>query len=521
MVKRVLTILIISLVFLSSLYGQRIGPAYYEDRQKIVKYIPPIGTMFLYGGKLFCQYYDEPTISPDLETRVYPYVYYGYESLGLYVQFMTRYMDHDFYEIKGNSKNNDEENFGYDNRLIPNIIPKGRLYLLNYFILQRNLSYYFGDFLKTIRIGKLWINYSPYTIYRTFGPEGIAWEGSILPVQYEMFYSYNKIAGTNAKTGFSQTNTRQMMGAKFLYDNPRLFLAELIGSHYYAEGLRTEKIDSIRIGKTGIFDIIYLEFLNVERYHIEGDTPYGFSKTLFTSDIPPAYTPFTKYFFGRYSHILTDVNLKIVYLTFIYRETTSDFFPYDELTWMRYEPLQSETYDWIYETERAVKVNEQSYQLNLSYNIAGFKFKNTFDWSQYLDNDSIKPWMQSPELLFQLEVQYLINWVNVTHKLIQNTLTSDRLQNYYTELWIPITGSLSVIPHWEYYRKKRSNNVMTDKLVQFLQILFQKGTMKFMYEMKYSDINMNEPNWLTAHPYYKDQTWGIDNFIRFRFEYDF
>jgi len=515
--------IILSLLVLTNslLKAQRSGPAYYEDRQIIIRYVPPIGTMFLYGGKFFSQYYDEPTNHPIMEFRLYPYLYYGYESFGIYVQFMTRYLENDFYEIAGNSDNNDEENFGYDNSLIPNIISKGRIYLLNYFILQRNLQYYFGDILQTVRIGKLWIDYSPYTIYRTFGPEGIEWSGKIFPVNYDMFYSYNRVADTNYSTMSYQTNGRSMLGGKFNYENSDYISGEFIGLYYYADKFRNEKMDSIRIYKNGILDILNLEFLNVERYHIERDSgKVGFWKN-FLSRYPDNSE--AKYFYGRYTQYLMSMNLKNVFLTFIYRETTPDFMPYNAVTWMRYKPLESAIYDWIYETERAIKVNETGYQLNLNYNIAGVKFENVFEWTKYMDSSYIGPWLEAnpPGFKFKFNVQYLIGWVTVSHKLTEKITSLERLQNFYTELYIPISGSLYIDPQMEYFKKKRSDGTVTDKIVQFLQIGYKVGNLDFKYEMKYSPINMDEPTWMTRNPYYIDQTWGIDNFIRFRVEYDF
>ncbi len=517
--RRLILIIFILLALLDLSFAQEGAQPYFEEQEEIVKLEPPIGTMFLYGGKFVFQYFDEPTRSAEGEVRAYPYIYYGYESLGIYVQPMVRYYKQELYEIQS-----EEENIGYDDTLIPNIQSKGRIYLFNYFILQRNLQYFFGDFLQTARIGKLWIDYSPYTMYRTFGPEGISLGGKILPVKYEMFYSYNTTAGSNMKTSVYETNSRNMIGSRFLFDQPGYFLLELIGVYYNAASLRNEKAASIKIGKSGIFDIIYIELLNAERYHTEGDAGHGFWGILFHKDAIEENKPWTKYFYGRFSRILTSLNLKLAYLTLSYTETTANFLPYDDFTWMRYEPLQA-TGDWIYEEERAISVNEKSYNLQLAYTLAGIKLQNSFEWGTYLDPDIKKPWMiaSPPGLLIELSAEYLVGWVTITHRLYQKTAGPEKFQNFINELWIPITetDSLAVIPRIEYFRKYRSDSTVTDKIVEFLRIEYIMGNKELILEMNYSDIDQDEPDWLIDDVYYSDQSWGIDNFVRLRFEYNF
>jgi hypothetical protein len=520
MKKNIYYFLIFLFILNFSLYAQEGGQPYFEDKHKIVKYIPPIGTMFLYGSKVILQGFDDTNTSSDIEFILYPYIYYSYESFGIYVQPMVRYLRNDFHEIKGNQSYNDEENFGYDNRLIPNLVPKGRVYLLNYFILQRNLQYYFGDFLQTIRIGKLWIDYSPYTIYRTFGPEGIAFYGDIFLVKYEAFYSYNRVSGTNIVSKLWTTNSRHLIGAKFNYDNSDYFSLELIGTYYYTEQLRNEKVWSVRFGKSGIFDILNLEIMDCERYHTEGPSGYSFLKTIFEKDASEDYS---KSFYGRFSRISTGFNFKRLNLKFSYRETTKDFLPYNDITWQRYEPLQSSAYDWIYEEERAIKVNEKAYNIQFHYNLAGVKFVNYFDFSEFLDKKDVKQWMLAnrPGFLMKLRVQYLIEWLTITHNLWQKNTESEVLQNFGNEIWIPLGNNIGMLPRVEYFLKRRSNNNITSYIVWFFRISYESGNKKILLEMKQASSDLNEPGWLDVNPYYYDQSWGIDNYVRIRFEYNF
>ena len=248
----VIRAVLILLILLTEISAQEKSSIYYEERQQMYQEIPPIGTMFLYNSRIIAEYYDErkEEISGDIGMRLYLNLYYGYESLGIFIQFMSEYENHQFNEI-----NNEREYFGYDSKSLSWLQTKGKVYLNNWYILQRNLSYYFGQFLQTVRIGKLWLNYSPYTIYRTFGPEGISFEGNIFPVKYHIFYSYNKVVNNNGDV----TNSRNLAGVKFYFNETDYFIGELIGVYYNITEFRSDKIGSIRLGKEGIMDVLYLE----------------------------------------------------------------------------------------------------------------------------------------------------------------------------------------------------------------------------------------------------------------------
>ncbi len=509
--KRVISYILLFLLISTSLYAQQKSGAYYEDRQKDYKYIPPIGTMFIYGGRIIGEYYDENNVSADMGSRVILNMYAGYESLGIYLEVMAEYQTNTFSTI-----NNFRENFGYDAQLLSNFETKGKIYLRNFYILQRNLSYYFGPYLQTIRIGKLWIDYSPYTIYRTWGPEGISLEGNIVSsvAKYNIFYSYNRVVFTkyDSLTSYSvYTNKRNLVGGKITYNNSKYINGELIGVYYNAIDYKKEDIESIKLGRD-ITETIYGELLDVEKHHTE--------------------IMKNEKYYGYVRKFLLSFNFLYFTLDLSYRLTSPDFMPYDRITWSRYEPETDPIYDWIYEEERPIRNNEKAYNLSLKYNIGGLNFITECDWASWLDKNRIDDWLtaNSPGFIFKTSVNYLVGWITITHKFwqkiykgggITQTINPEKLQIYTTELYVPLTASLNLVPRVEYFRKLRSNNIITDKIIEFLQINYSTASIKFVGEIKISDSDMNEPAWLKTTPYYREQSWGIDNYIRLRMEYRF
>ena len=508
---RVLLLFIFTVV-LSAQERNNVYNVYYEERQKMYKEIPPIGTMIQPYVKVFLEYYDEPTLSADLWSRGYFGFYAGYESLGIFIQGMTEYQNHDFIELSYT-----RENLGYDNKLIPWIQSKGKFYLNNYYILQRNLSYYFDKFLQTVRIGKLWIDYSPYTIYRTFGPEGVSFEGSIFPVNYHIFYSYNKVRVDDTSTVFGITNIyekpRHLAGAKFNFYNSSLFSAELIGVYYSVPDIKNDKVISFKISKGRIAGILYIEFLDIEKRHEE--------KLL------------SRIYTGYYRQVYLGINFGFSQLNFSYRETSPYFMAYNPVTWTRFSPYADTAYDWIYEEERGIKVNERAYRMEIRTTIGGIRLRNIFDWGFWLDRSIQEDWMviSPPLLLTRVEITYLVGWITVTHKLwmeiekeagsTEIPSTPEKSQIFTTEFYLPLTQKISIIPRVELKREVLSDNVINDKLTQFMQINYSTGRLKFKAEFKFSDIDTEEPDWLVSNPYYREQAWGIDNYIRVRMEYEY
>ncbi len=506
-------ILIISFLFflVTGLFAQEKSSLFYEDRQKDFQYVPPIGTMIIYGGKLISEYYDEPELSADWGNRLYLHLYAGYESLGIFIEGLAEYQNNKFSEV-----NNWRENFGYDSQQYSLIQEKGKVYLNNWYILQRNLSYYFGPYLQTIRIGKLWVDFSPYTIYRTWGLEGVSFKGNIVSdvASYNIIYSFNKDVFANYKTFNTytlETNNRHLIAGKFIYNNSKYLYGEAIGMYYNATDYKKEDVVSFKLGRY-ITDLLYVEGLDVEKHHNEIKR--------------------SEKFYGYFRKLLFDFNLVYINLKFYYRETSADFMTYNSLTWDRYEPVSDSIYDWIYEEERAIRNNEKAYNLELKYNLGGITIRNLFDWAQWLDKNRQDIWLitNPPGFRFQTDISYLIGWITVAHKFWQKEYydsgsyylySPERLQIFTTELYIPLNNSINLVPRLEYFRKIRTSNVITDKVIQFLQINYSTAMIKFLAEVKISSNDVDEPAWLKAVSYYREQSWGIDNYVRLRMEYRF
>jgi len=257
----------------------------------------------------------------------------------------------------------------------------------------------FTPFVRYIRVGKQWLNYSQYILNRVWGLTGVMAEGYPLPeLKYQVFYTWHKytdyyhpLTFYQGKVNYSNTDDegttsggkveflwRGLWGIKFLQG------AKLTGMGVnYNEELK--EMGTIRNEDTYELDFEYSYWLfsffirNVNRIHIEYFENDGFGNI------------FQKTYKGRADEYKVSIRNLIVFddVIFLWRKIDKDFIPWNPARWLRYPPYFST--DYLRDTpDRPLYTDEQGYTTYFHKEISPFVFSFRWDETHVISDDPYK-----------------------------------------------------------------------------------------------------------------------------------
>lgn len=559
------TFLILMFLFLSLPLLAQEGSKYYEERLRPYKNIPIAGNGSYYLIDLRSSMLDSPNVSFwQNEARIGGYIDLDY--LGIYAELYTRFADNihaqadtfmsaylDTLTVEKYNRNNgyDEKNyqpwafslFAQEDgsiTLFPN-----KIYPENYYVLVRNIS----PFIPEIRVGKLWFDFNAYTLYRTWGIEGIQLKQDLpfyfvvpfaqqisFEAGYNFFYSYNKVHDSVVPNDYAMYDRTILGGQYYLKSSDSGTYLEFIHLLYNVSAETNfdsfgDRFISMNFSKSNE----KLRKNNTYGFHVKQKLPWKFQLdgivVLQNHFEYGLNISFTNQYAQRYE--MKNYN-SILDFGFGYRQTSIDFMPRNPATWENLPPFNSEAYGWNYEEQRLVSGNDKAWFVWMEKFILGVRLNLYYEFSSYLDKENVYPWRKTslPGSKFRTTLYYQIFSMEIYNRfynyrgVIPN---SDGTESYKimglmeNEIYLPLTGSMSIDVRSDTYRKLKTGNVINYVNILFIQYSYKVNSiLRVVAEAKATFPQSAEPAWLLKANDYIDQTaWGADDFAKISLEINF
>lgn len=407
-------------------------------------------------------------------------------------------------KIQMGSFNGETENQGFDidaGSIFSSLYEKldNRVYIPRFFVLLR----YPVWFVDWIKFGKLWVNFSPYTIYRTWGIEGLMVRGrpGNLYGCWNFLFSVQPVENKNRTLVAGKLRT-QAAGCDFHGVFSIYKIPDVRKDSVFETGLTIPVLDKFKL--RGLF---------VSRTHTEEGT------AAFVGDTKQMEFKFILPILGTIFRINRG-----------FRWTSPDFMPVDSDTWLKYPPYQSSGYSWIYEELRSMVNNEKADWWETKFSLAGLNFHVLYE--------NASPFNR--ELLMQRDWEQLNppgRWIKVKVYYVTRTFSTISLEwwskkaeaPYHGEYSLNVVSQETYIPFttsfygWFKLMYVEKSGAFGDRRCFGARLLLKYiwNFLTLWFESKISSPDQEEPLWLLTSPYWWEQSWGIDNFVRLRLEVNF
>ncbi len=498
------------------LLAQERGSVFFTERERDYRFFAGMGYPTKPVFSVLSDYYSEPLGRSYFHAT---FSYGGVFSKGrsvAHLEFMSRFQNK-YGNWTFDKLNCFDEFMGYDRYAIS---------LLNF---VSNLTggyvfpyrWYFGlryplKWVERLAFGRFYINLSPYTVYRTWGLEGLLVQGSAdsRRFDYLAFASYQPVENPNNST---DVHWRELLILNFRVSPSSLFGFRNTGVFYEVPAIRFDRVVE------SSFWVLPLDYAKISLLS-------SFKEHAELSGTSPAF------YSGRRWNIAFYMRLplfgEMVSFSFKHQETSPDFFPYDSQTWLPYPPYyMAET--WNYEDVREIRSNEVVDMYRLAFSALGLDWKLGFEDSSPADEEAYmsRDWEKlcPPGRVFHGEVYYTTpNWSTLSVELWRKEADSPSIGPFVQDVYrfsayIPL-GARNNLNLVSLLSNKRVLNTGKNYMFYAFSVLFKYWLTQSLFvslETKVSSSSAEPPSWLLASPYWWEQSWGLLNFWRLRVKWVF
>gem|GEM_PF-4831434 len=549
--RKIIQVIIVFLILIqtSFLVAQE-GSKYYEERLRPYKNVPINGNgsssfLSLRAGSLQEENIGSaPRFMADMRTGGFLDLDY----LGIYAEIFVRTSGNGLESINTYKRNNgfDDVNmiswFMTDdtNAIFPN-----KIYPENFYILIRDLS----PFIPEIRIGKIWNDINAYSLYRTWGLEGIQfkqnlpfylvfpfWNHFKTELSYDIIFSYNKVKDLLVPTDIHKYDRVLLSGHYTARSADLGFQFEFIHLFYNVSKLTNPDDQWISFRDASLAkEESLLRKDNSYSFILSQKLPYFFSiNGLVVLEDHYEFKQndfFLDQYVGRYG--LANYN-GVLAFGVGYKVASPYFMPVDPLTWTKYPPFNSDGYSWNYEEERGNLANEEAYFIWIEKFILGIRMNLKYEKSKYMNENLLAPGRSiSPPgnkvrlslfyRLFGMEIYNRFAYNNGYVKNPDNSITLQSMRQMELEMYYPLSSNFSLDIKADMDQKiTLDNNVNYVTAVMLMADYKINSFISLKVEGKFTNPESTEPSWMANMKDYIDQTsWSVDNFAKIFIELNF